>query len=156
MPTKGVGWYLLNEIGSLFFQPQPDAPWFRIRYRACELFVLFIKRWVFNNFKCYTFRLSVIASATLLKWHSDDKDCMGRIMEATCYYHFPICPPPGEVGVGAGLTETAARRRLCHEDCQFITEGECSEIYNRLLQDTQSQGISNSIVFSSSTHLVSK
>ena len=68
-------------------------------------------------------------------------------MEATCYYHFPICPPPGEVGLATDLTEAAARRRLCREDCQFITEGECSEIYNRLIQDTQSQGNRGFLLF---------
>ncbi|VDK34537.1 unnamed protein product [Taenia asiatica] len=81
----------------------------------------------------------MIASATLRKWHSDDKDCMGRIMEATCYYHFPICPPPVEVNEKAVDSEVAARRRLCRDDCYLITKGECSEIYDRLLQDTQSQ-----------------
>nr|CDS19319.1 tyrosine protein kinase transmembrane receptor [Echinococcus granulosus] len=81
----------------------------------------------------------LIASATLRKWHSDDKDCMGRIMEATCYYHFPICPPPVEVSKKAVDSEVAARRRLCRDECHLITKGECSEIYDRLLQDSQSQ-----------------
>ncbi|VDM31607.1 unnamed protein product [Hydatigera taeniaeformis] len=64
---------------------------------------------------------------------------MGRIMEATCYYHFPICPPPVEVNEKAVDSDVIARRRLCRDDCYLITKGECSEIYGRLLQDTQSQ-----------------
>ncbi|VDL64910.1 unnamed protein product [Hymenolepis diminuta] len=73
------------------------------------------------------------------KWHSDVKDCMGRIMEATCYYHFPICPPPSEESASKS-TEASPRRRLCREDCHVITDGECSNIYRLLLPDTQSQG----------------
>ncbi|EUB60383.1 Tyrosine-protein kinase transmembrane receptor ROR1 [Echinococcus granulosus] len=61
-------------------------------------------------------------------------------MEATCYYHFPICPPPVEVSKKAVDSEVAARRRLCRDECHLITKGECSEIYDRLLQDSQSQG----------------
>ncbi|KAM3187363.1 hypothetical protein ACTXT7_002472 [Hymenolepis weldensis] len=81
----------------------------------------------------------LISSATMRKWHSDVKDCMGRIMEATCYYHFPICPPPIEESASKS-TEASPRRRLCREDCHMITDGECSNIYRLLLPDTQSQG----------------
>nr|CDS26357.1 tyrosine protein kinase transmembrane receptor [Hymenolepis microstoma] len=81
----------------------------------------------------------LISSATMRKWHSNVKDCLGRIMEATCYYHFPICPPPSEERASKS-TEASSRRRLCLEDCHVITDGECSSVYKLLLSDTQSQG----------------
>lgn len=91
---------------------------------------------------CVAFCHLVIASATQRNWHSDDKVCMGRIMEATCYYHFPICPPPSEVSdkSGGASAEVSAKRQLCGDDCYVITDGECSKVYKRLLLDTQSQG----------------
>ncbi|VDD81460.1 unnamed protein product [Mesocestoides corti] len=88
-----------------------------------------------------------IGAATNRQWSPEDTECLGRIMEAICYYYFPICPPPGEVGrIGDAATskssaasEVVARRRLCRDDCHLITEGECNETYNRLLHDTQPQ-----------------
>lgn len=83
---------------------------------------------------------AVIASATRRQWNDEDKDCLGRIMEATCYYNFPICPPPAgqqSSSAASSSTDLVAGKRLCRDDCHLITEGECSAAYNLLLHGTQ-------------------
>ncbi|VDL98145.1 unnamed protein product, partial [Schistocephalus solidus] len=81
----------------------------------------------------------IIATATELNWDAGDEECLGRMMEATCYYSFPICLPPAEAAPAAAVAMTSSGgvmvwpRRLCREDCHLVTRGECSKAYKLLV-----------------------
>nr|VZI29425.1 unnamed protein product [Spirometra erinaceieuropaei] len=81
----------------------------------------------------------IIAAATELNWDAGDEECLGRMMEATCYYSFPICLPPSEatpatvVSMPGNSGVMVWPRRLCREDCHLVTRGECSKAYKLLV-----------------------
>ncbi|VDP67890.1 unnamed protein product [Echinostoma caproni] len=69
--------------------------------------------------------------------HRIREDCLRNMMEAMCYYNFPVCLP---VGTSASNTDSRPVENeieyrahyLCRQDCHMIKQNECSMTYKYL------------------------
>ncbi|TPP55975.1 Receptor protein-tyrosine kinase [Fasciola gigantica] len=69
--------------------------------------------------------------------HRIREDCLRNMMEAMCYYNFPVCLPVATTGVNTDNTaanpEVEYRAHyLCRQDCYMIKQNECSATYKYL------------------------
>ncbi|CAL8102410.1 unnamed protein product [Calicophoron daubneyi] len=66
--------------------------------------------------------------------HRINEDCVRRLMEAMCYYNFPVCLPEIKPPAGSGVDQSAGIQPhyLCREDCFSVMEDECSSTYKFL------------------------
>ncbi|CAH8640861.1 unnamed protein product [Heterobilharzia americana] len=77
--------------------------------------------------------------------HRVREDCLRRLMEAICYYNFPVClemkPVSFENEIVSSETQSISdnsithsyqTRHLCRQDCEIVTQNECGPTYDYL------------------------
>lgn len=74
----------------------------------------------------------------------EDKECSQKIVEATCYYNFPLCSTYNGVEVP---------QKLCREDCEILTRERCREQFNSIVNVMDQR---ESLLTPSSFHLTTR
>ncbi|CAH8875513.1 unnamed protein product [Trichobilharzia szidati] len=73
--------------------------------------------------------------------HHVREDCLRRLMEAICYYNFPVCLETKPISYENELVSRETQpindnayqmRHLCRQDCELVMQNECGPTYDYL------------------------